>query len=100
MIAMEGIDRVLVEGLSEYGEIVIPLRATEDEDVMRVDLADGRRNTFVKRLQGSVELLKPSVVGNRLIEQIVAKHGGIVTIVPGEAFPYVDGALLGAGIAE
>ncbi len=44
---MEGIDGVLVEWRSEDGKVIVPLCSAEDEDMMRIDLANSRRYAFV-----------------------------------------------------
>src|SRR5216683_2723950 len=55
VIAVKSVYSVLVERRPEDGKISVPLSTAKDENVVVVDLTNGRGQTLVERLKGGVE---------------------------------------------
>src|SRR4051794_15689392 len=51
------IEQISIEGCSKHIEVRVPLRPTQNDDVIGVDGADRACDALVKRLKGRVELL-------------------------------------------
>ena len=68
--------------------------------MMRVHLPDRGSYSFVHQLHRRKERIESGIVGNRLVQQIIAEHRRVVVIVPGQSLPDRDRVLLGAGVAE
>ncbi len=62
VIAVKSVYSVLVKRRPEDGKISVPLSTAEDENVVVVDLTNGRGQTLVERLKRSVEALQPGIV--------------------------------------
>ena len=93
-VFVEGVHHVRVKGRPEDIEVGIPLGSAEDDDVVGIDLADAGDDAAVKRLEPGVIDLKLREMRDRLVEKIVTENGFRITVVAGDALPYVDGLLL------
>ena len=96
-VFVEGVHDVLVEGRAEDVEVGVPLGAAEDDDVVRVDLADAGGDALVEGLEVFVVLVELREVRDGFVEEVVAEDGGIVAVVLGDALPDGDCQLLVGG---
>ena len=64
---------VVVADIIEHPEETVPMGSAQQDDVVRIHLADGSYTTFVERLQQGVErILVLEIMGNGLVHQLIA----------------------------
>src|SRR6267378_1096532 len=71
-----------------------PLRATEKENVVSVNLSYLGRQLPVERFQKIIQGPKPGKMGDRLIQEVITEHGGLIAIVRCQPAPDGDQVLL------
>ena len=58
--------------------------------MMGIDAADGGDDLAIKRLEPRIEIGLVAVGRDRLVQKVVAEHGGLVAITRGDRFPQRD----------
>ena len=89
-------DVVRIDALTDDGqyhawaEVTVPLRATQQDDMVGVCLADGGCGSFIQRFQLAVQLFHIAEIGSdRLICQFVAEDNRLVLVIGCNLFPDV-----------
>jgi len=90
-VTMAGVHDFIVEGgVGEWAEVTVPLRATQQDDMVGVCLADGGCGSFIQRFQLAVQFFHIAEIGSdRLICQFVAEDNRLVLVIGCNLFPDV-----------
>src|SRR5580658_6393704 len=67
-VFVEGIHQIGVKGSAKDGEVGVPLRTTQDDEMVSIRGADGSRESFVERLQLVVVFLQCRKMRDRFVE--------------------------------
>ena len=95
-IAMAGVHEFVVVGrVFKWCKIAVPLRTSEENDVVGIYFADSFHAALVQRLYKGVErIFVFPVVWDRLIDKFVAENCGLVLVAVGNIAPNVAHQLL------
>ncbi len=93
-IFVKGVGNVGIERFAKDGKIGVPLRATKKENVVSVYLSYLGRQLLVERFQKIIQRPKPGKMGDRLIQEVITEHGGLIAIVRCQPAPDGDQVLL------
>ena len=91
LVAVAGVHDLVVKGpIAEDPEIAVPLRSSQEDDVVPVHFADGGDSPFMQGLEQGVELILIFKIGSDgLVDQFVAEDDGFVLVVGGDPLPDV-----------
>src|SRR6185436_14531074 len=93
-IFVERVRELRVERRAEDLEVRVPLRAAEEDDVVRVHRAYASDDSLVEGFELRVEVRGVEEVRYRLVEQVITGDSRLVFITRGELLPETHGQLL------
>ena len=91
---MERVYNVRVERFAKHRKVTVPLRAAEKENVVSIDFSNVARQLLVDRFKQRIQRRQPGKMRDRLIQQVITEHGGLVAIVRRQPPPDCDQLLL------